>query len=60
MNVISSDFEKNRSKITRLSKLTGTKVTRIGFIKKNRKIDFLHNGIKIKFSLKNLGYIHKF
>ena len=58
--ILFTSHKKNRSKIARLSKLTGTKVTRIGFIKKKRKIDFLNNGIKIKFNPKNLGYIHKF
>ena len=58
--ILFTSHKKNRSKIVRLSKLTATKVTRIGFIKKNRKIDFLYNGIKFKFNPKNLGYIHKF
>ena len=58
--ILFTSHKKNRSKIARISKNTKTKVTRIGLIKKNRKVDFQYNGTKIKFNPKNLGYIHKF
>ena len=51
---------KNRSKIVALSKKLNVKVSKIGLIKKERKIMFMHNMKKFKLNTKKMGYIHNF
>ena len=51
---------KNRSRIFSLSKKLNVKISKIGFIKKEKKIIFIHNMNKLKLSANKLGYIHNF
>jgi len=51
---------KYRSKINYLSKKTKVKISRIGFIKKQKKIIFKYNKKELYLTDKKMGYIHKF
>ena len=51
---------KNRSRIFSLSKKLNVKISKIGLIKKGKKIIFIHNMSKLKLSANKLGYIHNF
>ena len=50
----------NKSKITSLSKKLNTKISKIGFIKKEKKIVFRYNMNKLILNTKKMGYIHDF
>ena len=49
---------KNKSKIFNLSKHLKTKITKIGTIKKGRKINLFYKGKKFTLAANNRGYIH--
>ena len=51
---------KNRTKISLLSKRLKTKISRIGFIKKEKNITFKYNGKKFEVNAKKRGYSHNF
>ena len=51
---------KNRSKIIYLSKKLNTKISKIGFTKKDKKIVFRYNFNKFTLSAKKMGYMHNF
>ena len=51
---------KNRSKIFYLSKKLNVKISKIGLIKKGKKITFVHNMNKFKLEANKMGYMHYF
>ena len=51
---------RNRSKINSLSKKLKTRISRIGYIKKENNIVFNYNHRKLKINPKKMGYTHKF
>ena len=51
---------KNRKKILSLSKKLNTKISRIGFINKGKKINLLYKMKKIEINDIKMGYIHNF
>ena len=51
---------RNKSKIIFLSKKLNTKISKIGFIKKEKKIVFRYNMNKLILNTKKMGYIHYF
>ena len=51
---------RNKSKIISLSKKLNTKIFKIGFIKKEKKIVFKYNMNKLILNTKKMGYIHDF
>ena len=46
--------------IKKIAKITKNKITRIGYIKKNTSKSSVVNGLNVKISLKNKGYLHRF
>ena len=58
--VLFTSKRKFRSKIISLSKKLNTKITKIGFIKKDKNIVFKYNMNKFKLNSKKMGYIHNF
>ena len=52
--------KKHRNKINYLSLSKGIKITRIGNVKKHKKLLFLLNKKKYKINYKKVGYIHNF
>ena len=50
----------NRNLIKKIAKKNKTKITRIGFIKKNNTKSSLLNALNSKIILKNKGYFHNF
>ena len=51
---------RNKSKIDSLSKKLNTKISKIGFIKKEKKIVFRYNMNKLILNTKKMEYIHNF
>jgi len=51
---------RNKSKIISLSKMLNTKISKIGFIKKEKKIVFKYNMNKLILNTKKMEYIHDF
>ena len=51
---------RNKSKIISLSKKLNTKISKIGFIKKEKKIVFRYNMNKLILNTKKMEYIHNF
>ncbi len=51
---------RNKSKIISLSKKLNTKISKIGFIKKEKKIVFRYNMNKLILNTKKMVYIHDF
>ena len=51
---------RNKSKIISLSKKLNTEISKMGFIKKEKKIVFKYNMNKLKLNTKKMGYIHDF
>ena len=51
---------RNKSKIISLSKKLNTKISKIGFIKKEKKIVFRYNMNKLILNTKKMEYIHDF
>ena len=51
---------RNKSKIISLSKKLNTKISKIRFIKKEKKIVFEYNMNKLILNTKKMGYIHDF
>ena len=51
---------RNKSKIISLSKKLNTKISKIRFIKKEKKIVFEYNMNKLILNTKKIGYIHDF
>ena len=51
---------RNKSKIISLSKKLNTKIFKIGFIKKEKKIVFKYNMNTLILNTKKMGYIHDF
>ena len=51
---------RNKSKIIFLSKKLNTKISKIGFIKKEKKIVFRYNMNKLILNTKKMEYIHNF
>ena len=52
--------KKNRNLIKKIAKKNKTKITRIGFIKKNTTKSSVLNALNSKIILKNKGYFHNF
>ena len=50
----------NRSKITNLSKKLSVKISRIGLIKKDKKIFFEYNNTRFNLNSLKMGYTHIF
>ena len=51
---------RNKSKTISLSKKLNTTISKIGFIKKEKKIVFKYNMKKFKLNANKMGYIHNF
>jgi len=51
---------RNKSKIDSLSKKLNTNISKIGFIKKEKKIVFKYNMNKLILNTKKMEYIHDF
>ena len=51
---------RNKSKIISLSKKLNTKISKMGFIKKEKKIVFRYNMNKLILNTKKMEYIHNF
>ena len=51
---------KNRTRIAKLAKKIKTKISRIGVMKRKKKITILHNAKLINLGAKKRGYIHSF
>ena len=51
---------RNKSKIISLSKKLNTKISKIGFINKEKKIVFRYNMNKLILNTKKMEYIHNF
>jgi thiamine-monophosphate kinase len=51
---------KNKAKINDIKKKLKIKITRIGYIKKEKNMVFNYKGAKLKLKTKKMGYIHNF
>ena len=58
--ILFTSDSKNRSKIYSLSKKLNVKISKIGLIKKDKKIIFIHNMNKFKLEANKMGYMHNF
>ena len=58
--ILFTSRKENRRKIIALSKKIATKISLIGQIKKNKKIDLRYNGKKLLVKAKKMGYMHNF
>ena len=58
--ILFTSNSRNKSKIISLSKKLNTKISKIGFIKKEKKIVFKYKMNKFILNTKKMGYIHNF